>query len=62
MLRIIYLVFMSLVMVALVVFMVLFILKGITTGYDKLMLGLYVLMLAWGLLRIWRIAKSLKDK
>ena len=59
--KIIYLIFMSLVVVALAVFMAIYINKGIHTGREKLMLGFYIIMLIWGLLRIWRITKWLKE-
>lgn len=58
--KIIYLVFMSLVVLALAAFMGIHISKGLTSSNDKLMLAFYVLLIIWGVVKVWTTIKALK--
>ena len=47
---------------ALVVFMIIHIGKGLAGGNEKLILGAYVLMIVWALMKLYGAIKSLRDK
>ena len=58
-LKIVYAVFMAL-MVGVLVFMMIFhIRKGLTSTTDKIILGAYVLMIIWGVVRVATAIKAL---
>lgn len=52
----------ALLTVALVVFMIIHIDKGLAGGNEKLILGAYVLMIVWALMKLVGAIKSLKDQ
>ena len=51
---------MSLVVLALAAFMGIHISKGLTSSNDKLMLAFYVLLIIWGVVKVWTTIKALK--
>jgi hypothetical protein len=60
--KIFYAVLIALLTVALVVFMIIHIGKGLAGGNEKLILGAYVLMIVWALMKLYGAIKSLRDK
>ena len=60
--KIIYLVVIALLAVALVVFMCIHISKGLTGGNEKLILGAYILMIIWALMKLYYAVKGLKEQ
>ena len=60
--KIFYAVLIALLTVALVVFMIIHIGKGLASGNEKLILGAYVLMIVWALMKLYGAIKSLRDK
>lgn len=58
--KIIYAVLMSLIIVALAVFMVIHILNGLSGQNQKLLLGGYILMLIWAGMRLYTLIKDIK--
>lgn len=60
--KIFYAVLIALLTVALVVFMIIHIGKGLAGGNEKLILGAYVLMIVWALMKLVGAIKSLKDQ
>lgn len=59
--KIFYAAVIALLTVALVVFMIIHIGKGLAGGNEKLILGAYVLMIVWALMKLAGAIKSLKD-
>jgi hypothetical protein len=59
--KILYAAVIALLTVALVVFMIIHIGKGLAGGNEKLILGAYVLMIVWALMKLASAIKSLKD-
>lgn len=47
---------------ALIVFMIIHITKGLAGGNEKLILGAYVLMIVWALMKLSTAIRSLKDQ
>lgn len=60
--KILYAALMAVLTIALVVFMIIHICKGLTGGNEKLILGAYVLMVIWALMKLSTAIKSLKDQ
>lgn len=60
--KIFYAVIIALLTVALVVFMVIHITKGLAGGNEKLILGAYILMIIWALMKLFGAIRSLRDK
>lgn len=61
-LTIIRLVFFSLMLVALVVLMILNLTEhGISTGTDKILLVLFIVLILWAAVRIWSLIKLLRN-
>ncbi len=56
-----YAVFVALLTVALIVFMIIHIGKGLAGGNEKLILGAYILMIIWALMKLQGAVRSLKD-
>ena len=52
---------MAVLTIALVVFMIIHISKGLAGGNEKLILGAYVLMIIWALMKLSMAIKSIKD-
>lgn len=59
-LKIAYAVFVALLTIGLVVFMIIHISKGLAGGNAKLILGAYILMIIWALMKLSAAIKSLK--
>ncbi len=59
-LKIAYAAFVALLTVGLVVFMVIHITGGLAGGNEKLLLGAYVLMIVWALMKLYAAIKNLK--
>ena len=53
---------MAVLTIALVVFMIIHISKGLAGGNAKLILGAYVLMIVWALMKLSTAIKSIKDQ
>ena len=60
--KIFYAIIIALLTVALVVFMVIHIGKGLAGGNEKLILGAYILMIVWALMKLYGAVKSLRDQ
>ena len=60
--KILYAAVIALLTVALVVFMIIHIGKGLAGGNEKLILGAYVLMIVWALMKLAGAIKSLRDQ
>ncbi len=60
--KIFYAAIVALLTAALVVFMVIHISKGLAGGNEKLILGAYVLMISWALMKLFGAIRSLRDK
>ncbi|MBE6238266.1 MAG: hypothetical protein E7116_09015 [Bacteroidales bacterium] len=58
--KIAYAAFIGLLTVCLTVFMIIHITKGIAGGNAKLILGAYVLMIVWALMKLYNAIKNLK--
>ena len=61
MMKIAYAIFIALLTVALVVFMVMHVTKGLAGGNEKLILCAYILMIAWALMKLHGAIKALRD-
>ena len=59
-LKIAYAVFVALLTIALIVFMIVHISKGLAGGNAKLILGAYILMIVWALMKLSAAIKNLK--
>ena len=59
-LKIAYAAFVALLTIGLVVFMVIHISKGLAGGNAKLILGAYILMIVWALMKLSAAIKNLK--
>lgn len=59
--KIMYAVFMALVLIAVLAFMVLHIKAGLQSGNAKLLLGGYILILIWGATRLYTLIKNLRE-
>ena len=59
--KIAYLAFIALLTIGLVVFMIAHISKGLSGGNQKLLLGAYILMIIWALMKLSAAIKNLKD-
>lgn len=60
--KIFYATLIALLTVALVVFMIIHIGKGLAGGNEKLILGAYILMIVWALMKLYGAVKSLRDQ
>ena len=61
-LKIAYAVFVALLTVGLIVFMIVHISKGLAGGNAKLILGAYILMIVWALMKLSAAIKNLKGE
>ncbi len=61
-LKIFYAVFMTLILAALVVFMIMHIREGLAGSYNKLMLAGYILLLLWAGFRVFTLVRELLGK
>ncbi|MBQ3250886.1 MAG: hypothetical protein IJB05_07075 [Bacteroidales bacterium] len=59
--KIMYAVFMALVLIAVLAFMILHIKAGLQSGNAKLLLGGYILILIWGATRLYTLIKNLRE-
>ena len=59
-LKIAYAAFVALLTIGLVVFMIIHISKGLAGGNAKLILGAYILMIVWALMKLSAAIKNLK--
>ena len=59
--KIAYVAFMTLVLLAVVVFMILHIKAGLQSGNAKLILAGYILIFIWGLTRLYTLIKNLRN-
>lgn len=59
-LKIAYAAFIAVLTIGLVVFMVIHITKGLAGGNEKLILGAYILMIVWALMKLHAAIKNLK--
>ena len=59
---VLYTVVIALLTIGLVVFMIIHILNGLVEANDKLILGVYALMILWALMKLHTAIKSLRDK
>ena len=60
--KILYAALIAVLTVALIVFMIIHINKGLAGGNEKLILGAYVLMIVWALMKLSTAIRSLKDQ
>ena len=60
--KILYAALIAVLTVALIVFMIIHITKGLAGGNEKLILGAYVLMIVWALMKLSTAIRSLKDQ
>lgn len=60
--KILYAALIAVLTVALIVFMIIHITKGLTGGNEKLILGAYVLMIVWALMKLSTAIRALKDQ
>lgn len=60
--KILYAALIAVLTVALIVFMIIHITKGLAGGNEKLILGAYVLMIVWALMKLYTAIRSLKDQ
>lgn len=60
--KILYAALIAVLTVALIVFMIIHITKGLAGGNEKLILGAYVLMIVWALMKLSTAIRSLKDR
>ena len=59
--KIAYVAFIALLTIGLVVFMIAHITKGLAGGNEKLLLGAYILMIVWALMKLSAAIKNLKN-
>ena len=59
--KVAYAAFVALLTVALIVFMIIHIGKGLAGGNEKLILGAYILMIIWALMKLQGAVKGLKN-
>lgn len=59
---ILYAIVIAAITVGLIVFMVLHITKGLAGGNQKIILGAYVLMIIWALMKLNAAIKAIKDR
>ena len=59
--KIAYVAFIALLTIGLVVFMIAHITKGLSGGNEKLLLGAYILMIVWALMKLSAAIKNLKS-
>ena len=59
--KIAYVAFIALLTIGLVVFMIAHISKGLAGGNQKLLLGAYILMIIWALMKLSAAIKNLKE-
>lgn len=57
-----YAVAIALLTIGLIVFMIIHICNGLVAANDKLILGVYVMMILWALMKLHTAIKSLRDK
>ena len=60
--KILYAALIAVLTVALIVFMIIHITMGLAGGNEKLILGAYVLMIVWALMKLSTAIRSLKDQ
>ena len=60
-LRIAYILFISVITIGLVFFMFIHIKMGLATSEDKLILGVYVIMIIWALMKLYVAFKDLRN-
>jgi len=60
-LKIVYTVFMALLLMAVVAFMVIHIMSGLADSTSKMLLGGYVLLVVWASYRLYSLIRSLKE-
>lgn len=58
--KIAYVAFIALLTAGLIVFMIVHITKGLAGGNEKLILGAYILMILWALMKLHAAIKNLK--
>ena len=58
--KIVYLIFICLLTIGLVAFMIIHISNGLAGGNAKLILGAYILMIIWALMKLHTAIKSIK--
>lgn len=58
---IIYAIVVAVITVGLIVFMIMHIGKGLAGGNQKIILGAYVLMIVWALMKLHAAIKAIKD-
>lgn len=59
-LKIAYAAFVALLTIGLIVFMIIHISNGLAGGNEKLILGAYILMIVWALMKLYAAIKNLK--
>ena len=59
--KVAYAIFVALLTIALIVFMIIHVSKGLAGGNEKLILGAYVLMIIWALMKLQGAVKNLKN-
>jgi hypothetical protein len=59
-LKIAYAAFIAMLTIALIVFMIIHITKGLAGGNEKLILGAYILMIVWAFMKLYYAIKELK--
>lgn len=59
---IIYAIVIAIITVGLVAFMVIHITKGLSGGNQKIILGAYVLMIVWALMKLHAAIKAIKER
>lgn len=59
-LKIAYTAFVALLTIGLIVFMIIHISNGLAGGNEKLILGAYILMIVWALMKLYAAIKNLK--
>lgn len=59
-LKIAYAAFVALLTIGLIVFMIIHISNGLAGGNEKLILGAYILMIIWALMKLYAAIKNLK--
>ena len=59
--KIAYAVFIALIAVALFVFMLIHISRGVAGANEKLILGAYVLMILWALMKLYTAVRNIKQ-
>ena len=59
---IIYAILIAVITVGLIVFMIIHITKGLSGGNQKLILGAYILMIIWAIMKLHAAIKSLRER